>query len=195
MGPEIYSKKYKFHELYTTFYKGFRTIKYMRRCRKKDLLSKDFIERIMLAVTQINGCEVCSYAHTKMALEQGMSDDEIQKILSGNMERIPKEQSVAVFFAQHYADTKGNPSMDSWQRLIDEYGEEKALGILGAIRMIMIGNIAGIPMSSFISRLKGKRVKKSNLFYEIGLPLSSIIFAPIAFFHSLFANIFKVAII
>ncbi|NLA71702.1 MAG: carboxymuconolactone decarboxylase family protein [Clostridiaceae bacterium] len=195
MALELESRKYKFHEYYTAFYKGFRTIKFMRRAKKKGQLSDDFIERIMLAVTQVNGCAVCSYAHTKFALEQGMSNDEIQKILSGDTEDIPQEQSVGVFFAQHYADTRGKPSMDSWQRVIDEYGEETALGILGATRMIMIGNVVGIPMSSFSSRLKKKPVKNSNVFYELAMPLSTILFVPVAFFHSLFANIFKVAII
>ncbi|MFC0273464.1 carboxymuconolactone decarboxylase family protein [Metabacillus herbersteinensis] len=32
----------------------------------------------MLAVTEVNGCEFCSYSHTKIALEQGMSQEEIK---------------------------------------------------------------------------------------------------------------------
>lgn len=195
MQTDQASKKFNLHDLYLALYKGFRTIKYMRKASKKDLLSKDFTERIMLTVTQVNDCELCSYAHTKMALEQGMAGDEIQKILSGDMEDIPQEEAPAIFFAQHYADSRGKPSLLSWQRVLDEYGEEKALGILGAIRMIMIGNIIGIPMSSFRSRLKGTRVGGSNIFYEIGMPLSSILLAPFAFLHSLFANVFKVRII
>lgn len=189
------SRKYNLLDLYVAFYKGFRTIKYTSKTSKKGILNKDFIERIMLAVTQVNDCEVCSYAHTKMALEQGMTGEEIQKILSGDMEDIHPEEAPAIFFAQHYADSKGKPSMVSWHRVLDEYGEEKALGILGAIRMIMIGNIVGIPISSFRSRLKGTRVEGSNVIYELGMPLSSILLAPIAFIHSLFATIFKVEII
>jgi AhpD family alkylhydroperoxidase len=38
----------------------------------------------MLAVTEVNGCEMCSYAHTKMALEAGLSNDEIQQMLAGD---------------------------------------------------------------------------------------------------------------
>ena len=153
------------------------------------------MERIMLAVTQANGCEICSYVHTKMALETGMQKEEIQKILSGDMGEIPKEEVVAVFFAQHYADKRGNPSKDSWKRVVKEYGKEKALGILGATRMIMIGNIIGIPFSAFRSRLKGKPIKKSNLIYEIGMMLSIIVFLPVAFKHSIISNVFKTAII
>lgn len=195
MGQEFYKKMYSPAELYSALYKGFRTMKYMKKSREGHLLTEDFIERIMLVVTEVNGCELCTYAHTKAALEQGMSDEEIQQILSGDINGITKEESVAIFFAQHYADTKGNPSKESWQRVVDEYGESKALGILGAIRMIMIGNIAGIPASAFKSRLKGKPIKKSSLFYEIIMLLCTVIFIPIALLHSLAANIFRVAII
>lgn len=195
MGQEFYKKMYSPKGLYTALYKGFRTMKYMKKSRESNQLTGDFIERIMLVVTEVNGCELCTYAHTKAALEQGVSNEEIQQLLSGDIEGITKEESVAIFFAQHYADTKGNPSKESWQRVIDEYGESKALGILGAIRMIMIGNIAGIPASAFKSRLNGKPIKKSNLGYEIIMLLCTILFIPIAFIHSVILNIFKVSII
>ena len=35
----------------------------IRNIRKK-LVDKDFIERLQLAVTEVNGCVACSYAHT-----------------------------------------------------------------------------------------------------------------------------------
>ncbi|WP_085558880.1 carboxymuconolactone decarboxylase family protein [Carnobacterium iners] len=49
--------------------------------KKKELSSPHFMERIMLAVTQVNGCSVCSYTHTKMALEVGMKSEKIKNIL------------------------------------------------------------------------------------------------------------------
>lgn len=195
MAQEFYKKIYSPNEFYTTLYKGLRTIKYLRRNKKNGELSSEFIERIMLAVTEVNGCEVCSYAHTKMALETGMSNDEIQMILSGSIENIPSEEATAIFFAQHYADNRGNPTKESWQRLVEVYGRDTALGILGAIRMIMIGNVHGIALSAFRNRLKGKPVKKSNLLYEITMILSIIIFLPAAVIHGLISDAFGVQII
>ena len=195
MGQEFYKKIYSLKELYVTIYKGLRTIKYMMKSKKSNQLNPDFIERIMLAVTEVNGCEVCSYAHTKIALEQGMSSEEIQMILSGNAESITGEKAVAILFAQHYADTRGNPSQDSWQRVIEVYGETKAMGILGAIRMIMIGNVYGIALSAFRRRLKGKPIKKSSLIYEIGMILSIIVFLPVAFIYSLISGILRIQVI
>jgi len=70
MGQEFYKKIYSTKELYITLYKGLRIIKYMIENKKSKQLNPDFTEKVMLAITEVNGCEVCSYAHTKMALEQ-----------------------------------------------------------------------------------------------------------------------------
>ena len=195
MHQEFYKKIYSPKELYVTLYKGLRTMKYMRRSKMNHELTTELTERIMLAVTEVNGCEICSYGHTKMALEQGMSEEEIETILSGNTEQIPKEELTAILFAQHYADTRGWPSEASWRRVIDEYGLPKALGILGSIRMIMIGNIVGIAFSALRSRLKGNSVEKTGILYEIGMLLSCLIFLPISVLHGLISDLFRVPII
>jgi len=36
-------------------------------------LDKKFRERMMLAVTEVNGCRYCRYAHTRIALFCGLS--------------------------------------------------------------------------------------------------------------------------
>lgn len=35
-------------------------------------IGKDFVERIMMAVTEVNGCRYCSYFHTRVALKAGI---------------------------------------------------------------------------------------------------------------------------
>jgi AhpD family alkylhydroperoxidase len=195
MADIFYKKIYTVSEFYTTLQKGLRTLKYMVKNKKNHLLAPEFTERIMLAVTEVNGCEVCSYAHTKIALEQGMSNEEIGMILSGNTESIPAEEATAVCFAQHYADTKGNPSQAAWQQIVDFYGMTKALGILGAIRMMMIGNAYGIAISAFRSRLKGNAIEKTGLHYEITMISSIIIFLPLAFLHSLILDLMRTPLI
>nr|WP_237713710.1 carboxymuconolactone decarboxylase family protein [Rhodococcus sp. P14] len=63
----------------------------------------------MLAVTEVNGCGACSYAHTKIALGAGMSSAEIRNILAGVLDDVPDSEVAAVLFAQHYADTRATP--------------------------------------------------------------------------------------
>ena len=142
----------------------------------------------MLAVTEVNGCPLCSYAHTKMALEAGMNNEEIHNMLSGAMEDVPEEDLQAVVFAQHYADSRGYPSRESWDRVVENYGIVKAKGILGAIRAIMMGNALGIPWGSFFNRFKGQPDERSNLGYELGVMVIGSIMIPVALVHALLAS-------
>ena len=157
-------------------------------------LSPQFIERIMLAVTEVNNCSICSFAHTKWALEKGMSKEEIQNILAGNMDDIPADELEAVIFAQHYADTRGNPTKKAWDSIVKVYGTPKARAILGVTRTIMIGNTYGLPWSSFFNRFKGKPDPRSSLKYELSMILG-IFLVPISFIHALISNIIKIPII
>ncbi len=70
-------------------------------------ISFDFKERLMLAVTEVNGCPMCSYFHVEQALKSGMDDSQIKNLLSGSLENVPDEEVKAILFAQHYAEKKG----------------------------------------------------------------------------------------
>lgn len=169
-------------------------MKYMFRARKKKDLSPMFIERIMLAVTEVNDCAICSYAHSKWALESGMSGEEIQNMIRGIIDDVPSDQIAAVMFAQHYADTRANPTPVSWRRIVKIYGINKALGILGSIRLIMIGNTYGILWSSIFNRLRGKADGRSSLRYEISMILG-IILIPISIIHALISDLSRKPVI
>lgn len=189
------ARKYTISESYDILYKGLRTIRYLSKAKREFLIGDAFIERIMLAVTEVNGCAICSYAHAKMALKKGMDKEEIQYLLSGNLERIPKEELSAILFAQHYAETKGHPSLETWNRILEIYGKDLALGILAATRMIMLGNTFGIPLGSFKNRMKGKPDTYSTLTYELSLLLLFLPFSIISIPHILLASLMKSPII
>jgi len=195
MKMEKVRKLYSIPEAYRIFYEGMRTIRYMSKSRKNNELSLEFMERIMLAVTQVNACAICSYAHTKMALEAGMSSRKIQNMLAGVIDDTPADEVTAVLFAQHYADTRGKPSKESWDRITAVYGPSTAKGILGAARIIMLANTYGIPWGSFINRFRGKPDRRSNLLYEISMLITGLIFIPIVLIHVLLAVLFRIPVI
>lgn len=66
------------------------------------------------------------------------------------------DESVALMFAQHYADTEGYYDEETYQKFVLHYGEEKASDILATIRVIMVRNIHGIS----IDALQSLKVKK-----------------------------------
>ena len=161
----------------------------MIKNRRTKLVNGHFIERLQLAVTEVNGCAACSYAHAYVALKQGMSNEEIQSFLSNDGEFIKPEEAKAILFAQHFADTRMHPKKDAYQSITDEYGEEKAKIILSAAQLMTVGNISGIPYSAFVSRIKGKPYQDSSLVYELGMQIAGLFFLPVALVQGLLRTI------
>jgi len=174
---------------------AFRSIPLLLRAKKAGKMNKAFLERIMLAVTEVNGCAMCSYYHTHVALEAGFSAEEIRALLGGSFADVPQEQLSGVLFAQHYADERGKPSRASWEKIVAEYGETGAYGILAVTRMIMLGNAVGIPSGSFLLRFRGRPDPRSNLLYELLMLFALVVFLPFAALIALSANLVKVPII
>jgi AhpD family alkylhydroperoxidase len=175
-----YKRKFSLWEMYHAFILiPSAAIKMIGNKRKK-LVDKDFVERLQLAVTEVNGCAACSYAHTYMALKQGMSSEEINSFLSGDGKFIKQEEAKAIIFAQHYADTRGFAKKGAFDSLLDEYGNQKVKIIISAIQLMHAANIYGIPYSALQSRLKGKPYKDSSLIYESGMNIGGLILFPIA---------------
>ena len=85
MQTGISHRLYSLGEIYTILVDGIRTMPHLARAKRRHVLTPQDMERIMLAVTEVNGCVVCSYAHAKMALETGMSHDEIREMLAGDL--------------------------------------------------------------------------------------------------------------
>lgn len=150
----------------------------LRTSRKYRIFNKKIKERIMLAVTEVNGCSMCSYVHTKVALGSGMDAECIQGILGGDISMIPIEDAVAVMFGQDYAASKDYPSDVSLKRIEEEYGKDKADLIVAACRMITMTNGMGTSMEYFWNRLRFKRNKESNLLIEFFNPLLTMLLFP-----------------
>lgn len=176
-----FKRKFNFIDLYCSLVFLPRAMSKLIGNNKRNLLDKDFVERLQLAVTEVNGCAACSYQHTKMALRQGMSNEEIVSFLSGGDAFIKAEEAKAIMFVQHFAEAKGVPQKYAYESIVKEYGEEKALIILSAAQLMLAGNMYGIPYSAFQARLKGKTYKDSSLFYELGMLIAGIVFLPLAF--------------
>ena len=162
-----------------------RSIPKLKKAIASGVVNQQFKERIMLAVTEVNGCAMCSYAHTQMALEAGLSQTEITAMLSSGSEHIPENETTAILFAQHYADCRGKPSSNATTSFYQAYGQAKADAIMAVIHVIMAGNVYGIAFGSLKARFtKGKIDSRSSLGYELRLLLSLIIYLPIAFIHA-----------
>ena len=132
-------------------------------------ISPPFSERIMLAVTAVNDCRYCSYGHAKRALKCGVTPEEIELLLSGDVGHVPEDEAPAILFAQHYAESGGKPDPDAARALAERYGNRIAKGILFRIRMITLGNLMGNTFDAILSRLRGLPAEHSSVLNEMAV--------------------------
>lgn len=121
-------------------------------------LSDAFRERIMLAVTEVNGCRYCQYAHAKMALDAGLSQEEIKSLSSGSFHNCPDQEVPALLYAQHWAEQNGQPDVDTREKLFDVYDKTTVESMELAMRMIRMGNLLGNTWDYVVFRLSFGRL-------------------------------------
>ena len=170
-------KKYKLKQMYIIILRAYRSIPSLFKNRIKKIVDPMLIERLMLATTEVNGCDVCSYAHTKMALMEGFKQEEIDAFLSGSAAYVHEHEAKAIFYAQHVADTMGEPDPDATRVLLENYGVQASKIMRAGVNMMM-GNVSGIPLSALLRRMKGNPYQNSTLLYELGmLAVQPLVFA------------------
>lgn len=172
-------RKFGFFEHLPIIIRAARSFLYLRLFKKKNGMNFKFKERIMLSVTEVNGCTMCSFVHTKLALKAGLTQDDIQELLAGELIGVPKEESLGVLFAKDYAFNKETIDKAFYQKLVDTYNVRKARAILGVTEMITMTNSMGLALGFLKRTLTFKHVKGSNVLNEILVPLSTMVLFPL----------------
>jgi len=160
----------------------------MRSARRGHFITHQFGERIMMAVTEVNGCRYCSYFHTQAALKVGLSHEEIQDTLGGVFAHAPTEEVTALLFAQHYAEQSGQPQAQELDNLFKTYGESRSKAILAYIRAIMVGNAWGNAFDALRFRIKGQPQNDLSLEQELLVILMPFYCMPIFLIQHLFSS-------
>jgi len=168
-------------------------LKDMREAGKAGRVDKEFSERIMMAVTEVNGCRYCSYFHTQAALKAGMQKSEIDQILEGEFKDAPREEIAALNFAQHYAESGGKPNLDAVQYMRDSYGNAMTKNILAYIRAIMIGNAWGNMFDALRMRFKGNPSGETSLMDELSVVFGIFWMMLVLFIKKIFKNLSRAA--
>lgn len=182
-------KRFTFSEAYVVAVKAARSMPDF--FKSKDQLGGPVTERIMLAVTEVNGCPACAYEHTEMALRAGMSSEAIRQMLSGEHEGVPDSELPALMFAQHYADSRGNPDPAAWAAIEKEYGPDLARGILEAARMMMWGNAIGLAYSGLQAKIAGERMEGSSTPRDVAMMAFGVLNRPVALVQAALSSMIR----
>lgn len=128
------------------------------RSTMRGALDAAFRERLMLVVTAVNGCRYCSYAHARQALSEGISAEEIARLGDGVFQGSPAEEIPALLYAQHWAETDGEPDPAVRSSVAERYGEQMVERIEIVLRMIRVGNLMGNTLDYLLYRLSFGRL-------------------------------------
>ena len=141
----------------------FEILKIFTTRNKDDLLT----EKLLMILSVSNDCKYCIWLDTQLAEKRGVSSSEIQKMLNLQLDtKLPEEELKALIYAQHYAETNGNPLKRMTDNLYEFYGKQKAEKILLTIRAEMFGNLYFNTWKAVKSRFKGLPAPNSNMICE-----------------------------
>ena len=135
----------------------FGKIPLMVRNRINGWVSTDFQERLMMAVTAVNGCRYCNYYHTRVALRMGFEPEEVKNLLAGEIDNPDPDEVKALLYAQHWAESNGKPDSDLRDQIIDHYGHDRSAVIETILRMIRFGNLSGNTFDYLLFWISGGR--------------------------------------
>lgn len=128
----------------------FRDFSYMMKRRDqiretiRSEITYEFRERLILMVTEVNGCHYCSYYHAKLALEAGINQSDLDELLTGCIPQdTPQDEIPALLYAQHWAENNTNAEPELYQKILSQYGQKKTDAIHIVLRMIRMGNLLG----------------------------------------------------
>ena len=126
----------------------------MRATMRGGLVSFAFRERLMMTVTQVNGCRYCSYFHAKEAAKAGIPAEELRTLLEGQVPAdSPADELPAIVYAQHWAESNAQPAAQALAQLEQVYGIERAEAIHLVLRVIRVGNLLGNTWDYVLFRL------------------------------------------
>ena len=142
---------------------------HLRALRASEHIDHPFAEKMMLAVASVTGSRSSSYAHARYAMRQGLSQEEVETLLRGDVEQATAKEAPALFFAQHHAERRDQPDPEMVQRLVDAYGSQGARDVVTYVRLITLGSLVGNTFDALVSRILGQPSPDSTVAGELSL--------------------------
>jgi uncharacterized peroxidase-related enzyme len=96
-------------------------------------------ESIYMATSDYNGCTYCLSAHSAVAEQAGMSEDEIER--AQRFESEDEQRAAALRFAREVVDTRGHPSEESLEKARNAgYTDEQIMEMIATVALATFSN-------------------------------------------------------
>ena len=143
-------------------------------------------EKIIVAVAQVNACAMCEHAHTRLALEAGVSDAELAALENMDQSAFDRRTWLAIAHARertkaNFAHVDEDASHDG---VIEILGAQTQRDVEDVARVMTVANRIANTLNALPDRWGGRPVPESRLFDELVI---NFLFLPGAWLGTLVA--------
>ncbi len=144
-------------------------------------------EQVVVAVAQANACRMCEHAHTRMALEAGVSDAELAALERMDEAAFDRRTWLAVAHAREQVRTDfAEPPPDEQAELERALGARTVRDVEQVARVMTVANRVANTLNALSDRRRGQPVPGSRLGDELVI---NVLFLPGAWLGTLIAAI------
>ena len=143
-------------------------------------------EQVVVAVAQVNACRMCEHAHTRMAIEAGVSDAELAALENMDERALDRRTWLAIAHARDRVMSDFAPvaAGSSQEALVEEMGAQTYRDVEDVARVMTLANRVANTLNALPDRVRGNPVPGSRLFDEL---LINLMFLPGAWLGTLVA--------
>lgn len=145
-------------------------------------------EKVIVAVAQANACRMCEHAHTRMALEAGVTDAELAALEQMDPEGLDRRTWLALAYARERAAASftASSSEPARQALEETLGPQATRDIEDVARVMTVANRVANTLNALSERRRGRPIPGSRLADELVI---NALFLPGAWLGTLVAAI------
>ncbi len=138
-------------------------------------------ESIMIAVSEVNACRWCSYAHQTWGREVGLDESDVAMLADGQVALPNARRAAAVAYARERAEAGFGPLPEPLRaRLRSVFDARDADRVEVVARLMHQANMSGNGLDALLARWQGQRPRDSRL-------VDDLVIGGFAFFAILFA--------
>ena len=127
-------------------------------------------EEVMLAVAEANACRLCTAAHRRWALAEGVSDEELAALEGHDAERFDRRTWAAIAWAQARTQSDLAPVPAELEaELARHYNEGERADLETVTRAMGVANRSANTFEALLERLRGRPVPGSRIGDELAL--------------------------
>lgn len=145
-------------------------------------------EKVIVAVAQANACRMCEHAHTRMALEAGMTDAELAALEQMDPQGLDRRTWLALAYARERAeaDFASSSEEEARQAVEEVLGPHMTRDIEDVARVMTVANRIANTLNALSDRRRGRPIPGSPLADELVI---NALFLPGAWLGTLVAAI------